>query len=134
VFGPLTTMASEDSADKRAAIMKQHQLNDYRLPTLPLPGENPQQTLAREKSERNEVISRETARSWAWVAFLDIVVFFGVLMVGFAYLWRRGDIDWVRSVTHSASAQPATDVLMPSPHESEVAVSRQLSAVSQKTS
>ena len=34
---------------------------------------------------------------WAWIAFVDILVFFGVLMVGFAYLWRRGDIDWVRS-------------------------------------
>jgi NADH-quinone oxidoreductase subunit A len=33
----------------------------------------------------------------AWVAFADILVFFGVLLVGFAYLWRRGDLDWVRS-------------------------------------
>ena len=28
---------------------------------------------------------------------LDILVFFGVLLVGFAYLWRRGDLAWVRS-------------------------------------
>src|SRR5258708_7202763 len=35
------------------------------------------------------------ASSWAKIAFLDIMVFFGVLLVGFAYLWRRGDIDWV---------------------------------------
>jgi NADH-quinone oxidoreductase subunit A len=33
----------------------------------------------------------------AWVAFADILVFFGVLLVGFAYLWRRGDLAWVRS-------------------------------------
>lgn len=33
----------------------------------------------------------------AWVAFADILVFFGVLLVGFAYLWRRGDLNWVRS-------------------------------------
>ena len=38
------------------------------------------------------------AKEWAWVAFADILVFFGVLMVGFAYLWRRGDIDWIRTV------------------------------------
>jgi NADH-quinone oxidoreductase subunit A len=37
------------------------------------------------------------ASSWATIAFLDIMVFFGVLLVGFAYLWRRGDIDWVRA-------------------------------------
>ncbi|MCE9563403.1 MAG: NADH-quinone oxidoreductase subunit A [Planctomycetes bacterium] len=37
------------------------------------------------------------AKSLAWVAFADILVFFGVLLVGFAYLWRRGDLEWVRS-------------------------------------
>jgi NADH-quinone oxidoreductase subunit A len=38
------------------------------------------------------------AKNWAWVALFDILVFFGVLMVGFAYLWNRGDIDWIRAV------------------------------------
>ncbi|MBN9523095.1 NADH-quinone oxidoreductase subunit A [bacterium] len=33
----------------------------------------------------------------AWLAFADVAVFFGVLLVGFAYLWRRGDLEWVRS-------------------------------------
>jgi NADH-quinone oxidoreductase subunit A len=42
------------------------------------------------------------AKKLAWVAFADILVFFGVLLVGFAYLWRRGDLDWVRST----AAQP----------------------------
>ena len=42
--------------------------------------------------------NREAARDFAWVAFADIAVFFGVLLVGFAYLWKRGDLDWVRSV------------------------------------
>jgi NADH-quinone oxidoreductase subunit A len=37
-------------------------------------------------------------RKLAWIAFTDILVFFGVLLVGFAYLWRRGDLKWVRSV------------------------------------
>jgi NADH-quinone oxidoreductase subunit A len=38
------------------------------------------------------------AQTLAWVAFGDILFFFGVLLVGFAYLWRRGDLDWVRSL------------------------------------
>jgi NADH-quinone oxidoreductase subunit A len=37
------------------------------------------------------------AKSLAWLAFADIMIFFGVLLVGFAYLWRRGDLKWVRS-------------------------------------
>jgi NADH-quinone oxidoreductase subunit A len=46
-----------------------------------------------------------TASSLAWVAFFDILFFFGVLLVGFAYLWKRGDLDWVRST----AAQKAMD-------------------------
>jgi NADH-quinone oxidoreductase subunit A len=44
------------------------------------------------------------AKSLAWVAFGDIMVFFGVLLVGFAYLWRRGDLKWVRST--AAQGEP----------------------------
>jgi len=42
------------------------------------------------------------ARSFALIAFGDILIFFIVLVVGFAYLWKRGDLDWVRST----AAQP----------------------------
>jgi NADH-quinone oxidoreductase subunit A len=31
------------------------------------------------------------------VAVVDMLFFFGVLLVGFAYLWRFGYLDWVRS-------------------------------------
>jgi NADH-quinone oxidoreductase subunit A len=41
---------------------------------------------------------RQTAAHLAWTAFSDICVFFAVLMVGFAYVWKRGDLDWVRAV------------------------------------
>ncbi|MFO0796039.1 MAG: NADH-quinone oxidoreductase subunit A [Gemmataceae bacterium] len=39
----------------------------------------------------------------ARLAFADILVFFGVLLVGFAYLWRRGDLEWVRSTAGQTS-------------------------------
>src|SRR5262249_47924578 len=42
--------------------------------------------------------NRPEAGGLAWIAFGEIVVFFGVLLVGFAYLWKRGDLAWVRSV------------------------------------
>ncbi|MCC7085415.1 MAG: NADH-quinone oxidoreductase subunit A [Pirellulales bacterium] len=40
-----------------------------------------------------------SADTLARLALIDIFVFFAVLMVGFAYVWRRGDLDWVRAVT-----------------------------------
>ena len=57
-----------------------------------------------------EPIDAETASRWGMVAFVDILVFFGVLLVGFAYLWKRGDINWVRSTAAEAS-QPTAEGL-----------------------
>ncbi|MGH7202239.1 MAG: NADH-quinone oxidoreductase subunit A [Planctomycetaceae bacterium] len=53
----------------------------------------PPGTLAEE-----HIISAETARTLLATGFVDILVFFGVLLVGFAYVWKRGDLDWVRAV------------------------------------
>ena len=52
----------------------------------------------------------EPMQQLAWFAFADILFFFGVLLVGFAYLWRRGDLDWVRSTAGQLPApQPASE-------------------------
>ena len=32
------------------------------------------------------------------LTIVDILVFFAVLITGFAYVWWRGDLDWVRAV------------------------------------
>ncbi len=40
-------------------------------------------------------------------ALLDMLVFFGLILVGYVYLWRFGYLDWVRSnVTTSMKATP----------------------------
>ncbi len=49
--------------------------------------------------------NRDGAASMAWIAFIDIFVFFAVLLVGFAYLWRRGDLNWVRSTAAERAVQ-----------------------------
>jgi NADH-quinone oxidoreductase subunit A len=49
---------------------------------------------------------QEAARKLALASIADIGVFFGVLLVGFAYVWKRGDLDWVRAVTQKRE-QPA---------------------------
>ncbi len=36
----------------------------------------------------------------AAASMLDLGVFFAVLLVGFAFVWNRGDLDWVRAVHH----------------------------------
>ncbi|VAX39767.1 NADH ubiquinone oxidoreductase chain A [hydrothermal vent metagenome] len=49
-----------------------------------------------------DAISASTGFKLAVVGFLDILVFFAVLLVGFAYVWMRGDLDWVRAVAERA--------------------------------
>lgn len=48
--------------------------------------------------EKRQVV-KSGFRQLAWVTIVDIAVFFAVLLVGFAYVWKRGDLDWVRAVT-----------------------------------
>ena len=40
----------------------------------------------------------QTSMEFAQFAFFELLVFFGILLVGFAYLWKRGDIEWVRGM------------------------------------
>lgn len=47
-----------------------------------------------------------SARRLALAAMADMAVFFAVLLVGFAYVWSRGDLDWVRALP-GPRAQPA---------------------------
>jgi NADH-quinone oxidoreductase subunit A len=95
VFGNANALARSD-LDDRAAITRN--LTPASIP--PVAGEYPRE------------IEISTAHSWALIAFVDILVFFGVLMVGFAYLWKRGDINWVRS-TAAERAQDLPPLSLP---------------------
>lgn len=49
-----------------------------------------------------QIITSEAALKLGWIGLADILVFFGVLLVGFAYVWKRGDLEWIRAVTKKA--------------------------------
>jgi NADH-quinone oxidoreductase subunit A len=40
---------------------------------------------------------------FARFAFVEFLIFFGVLLIGFAYLWRRGDLEWVKTLAGQAT-------------------------------
>jgi len=66
--------------------------------------------------QKTPVLAEHNARAastLAWIGFADIAVFFGVLIVAFAYLWKRGDLDWVRSTAaQKAAARPREELLL----------------------
>jgi NADH-quinone oxidoreductase subunit A len=65
----------------------------------------------------DEKRNAQAARRLGRLAFIDLAVFFGVLLVGFAYLWKRGDVDWVRSTAaeDAGGAAEAVPVAEPNP-------------------
>jgi NADH-quinone oxidoreductase subunit A len=102
VFGKGNDLARADlSAAERQQISQQ--LVPPTLPSIANPTKAGPPSVA--------PVSAESAQSLVRIALLDIAVFFGVLLVGFAYLWKRGDIDWVRTVAAERLAEPT----MPAP-------------------
>jgi NADH-quinone oxidoreductase subunit A len=71
---------------------------------------------------RAEATIHAGARQLAWLTIVDIAVFFAVLMIGFAYVWKRGDLDWVRALSQErATAGPRTT--SDDPLEQEISLS-----------
>lgn len=54
---------------------------------------------AQETVTQAQIVSVETAQKLMEMGLIDLLVFFGVLLVGFAYVWKRGDLDWVRAMS-----------------------------------
>ncbi|MDI6733029.1 MAG: NADH-quinone oxidoreductase subunit A [Planctomycetota bacterium] len=32
-----------------------------------------------------------------WVSFIEMLIFVGILLVGLAYLWKKGDLSWIKT-------------------------------------
>jgi NADH-quinone oxidoreductase subunit A len=98
VFGKATQMAAEPPAAVAAAAdgnaaLSTSDIMATRLRELGVAGRG----AAVEGGDIGTL--QESARTLALASIADIGVFFGVLLVGFAYVWKRGDLDWVRAVT-----------------------------------
>ncbi len=85
VFGKANAVASAPSATSLEYTTNVQQLL-------------PSDAIDRQNTEKHFEVNQRRARELAWMALGEIGVFFGVLLVGFAYLWRRGDLAWVRSL------------------------------------
>ncbi|WP_242345925.1 NADH-quinone oxidoreductase subunit A [Anaeromyxobacter terrae] len=50
-----------------------------------------------------------TSPSMAWVAFAELFLFTAILVVGLAWVWAHGDLEWVKTLgpTQAAATEPA---------------------------
>ncbi len=44
----------------------------------------------------NEDLIAQTNGAWGWFAMAEMTVFIGILILGLAYAWAKGYLDWVR--------------------------------------
>jgi NADH-quinone oxidoreductase subunit A len=122
VFGKANAVAqqSKTSAEMTAEERQAYDANvrglipnykeNEKLRKLYPEGEN---ALTPEQQKAHEIAvakNQKDAQKLGWLAFWDILLFFGILLVGFAYLWRRGDLAWVRSIS-SETATPLQSVV-----------------------
>lgn len=59
----------------------------------------------RDAATQAEAVAHAGARQLVLLTIVDILAFFAVLLVGFAYVWWRGDLDWVRAVSRERARE-----------------------------
>ena len=57
-----------------------------------------------------------------WFAFVEMLVFLGILLIGYAYVWRKGDLDWDKPAPQIPRYEGGVGVKEPHLTEDEVAV------------
>jgi NADH-quinone oxidoreductase subunit A len=61
-------------------------------------------------------------RQLGWFAFLEMVVFLAILLVGYAYVWRKGDLEWDKPAPVIPRFEPGLGVREPKVVEDEATV------------
>ncbi|HEV2971745.1 MAG TPA: NADH-quinone oxidoreductase subunit A [Pirellulales bacterium] len=103
-----------------AAVYRELGVSRPTVPTLPTDAAaSPSATGVKPQTvEQGSEAVRASAGRLALLSMVDIGAFFAVLLVGFAYVWKRGDLDWVRAVGSDRAAQverPLATVPEPEP-------------------
>lgn len=92
-----------------AGLMKELGVREPAVPAFKLEPE----VVSRLEATRGERSLKQAEGQWAVgraggllarTAVVDMAAFFAVLLVGFAYVWKRGDLDWVRAVSADRAA------------------------------
>ncbi|MEX2114080.1 MAG: NADH-quinone oxidoreductase subunit A [Pirellulales bacterium] len=92
-------------SEPAAALFTEMGVNNAAVP--PLPAGLAESAAGLSAQLQGDLAVTELARTIAMISIIDIAVFFAVLLVGFAYVWKRGDLDWVRTLSRERAAQLA---------------------------
>jgi len=59
------------------------------------------------------VFKKWVADGAGWFAFGELFLFVGILVLGLAYVWRKGDLEWIRKVVITDAQQNQTQQAPP---------------------
>ena len=121
VYGKVTQLSAQkmpalavdsDPAHGSSTALSPQAAERYRELGVPFPAIEPLTVeqakrlgLGSEPAERARGAVRDNAQKLATMSLWDIGAFFAVLMVGFAYVWKRGDLEWVRGMRSHGEPQ-----------------------------
>lgn len=124
-YDPVFVAASIDPTDGKAGSVPTVQLKPTTAGVLhDLGVPNPSVPLPASNDAANTAAIRGAAQKLALTSIIDILVFFAVLMVGFAYVWKRGDLDWVRAIGQTRGQPEPLRIMPETLEEREPALTR----------
>ncbi|MBN2295490.1 MAG: NADH-quinone oxidoreductase subunit A [Pirellulales bacterium] len=91
VFGKSTELMSPGNSGVQLASKAENIYRHFGVANPTLPD-------SKVEADENTVLIRAQGKQLSRAAMADMLVFFGVLLVGFAYVWWRGDLSWVKTV------------------------------------
>lgn len=95
------SLSPTELSPQEAERLRELGVNSPTLPTLSTARAR-ELNLGSDPAAQSRAAMQDMAGKIAMTSLWDIGLFFAVLMVGFAYVWKRGDLDWVRSTrSHS---------------------------------
>jgi NADH-quinone oxidoreductase subunit A len=99
-FGTATRwMKSQTSPSPARSLAADLGATVQKKPAVPPADEKAEQ----QKKDKEKAEEEGDARALALAAAIDLGAFFALILLGFAYVWRRGDLDWVRAIGTSPS-------------------------------
>ncbi len=118
-----TATADGSLTPAAAGVLREIGVRDPKVPAVDVLGEPMADTdkmvWARQRAEltgRGQLTDGQALAEWsvadvgsklARTALIDMAFFYAVLLVGFAYVWYRGDLDWVRAVASERVHPPS---------------------------
>ena len=109
-FEVVTRSSESNQLELTPSAKSLYQEMGVRHPTVPTTSPRSLIGLVEENASEDVKASQrihEGARQLALVTIVDIAAFFAVLLIGFAYVWKRGDLDWVRALGQERAAAAA---------------------------